>query len=214
MQRIKNRIQAFQLVPVVSFTIEDEALGVMNALIKGGLPCVEVTYRTDFATTAINLLTKSFPDACVGAGTVLTVEQASEAITAGAKFIVSPGFDEKIVDFCLDHNVFVIPGCATATEIMRAYHKGLNVVKFFPSEQMGGVATIKALSAPFKDVQFVPSGGLNENNFVQYLKCKEVFACSGSWMANKSMIENKDYDRIEKLTENAVKIIMEVRQHS
>lgn len=211
-ESIIQRINDLGLVPVVAVNDIDTAYKMMSSLIEGGLPCVEVTYRTPCATQSIEILTKKFPEALIGAGTVLTMTQARNAIDAGAKFIVSPGFDEEIVDFCIESDTLVIPGCATATEIMRAIKKGLNIVKFFPAEQLGGTAIINALAAPFSNVKFVPSGGINAYNLSDYLNCKHVFACSGSWMVKKSLIESGDYCQIKQLTEQAVRIIKEVRQ--
>lgn len=207
-----DRISDLGLVPVVAINDIDTAFQMMSSLIEGGLPCVEVTYRTPYATKTIKNLSNHFPDALIGAGTVLTMKQARNAIDAGAKFVVSPGFDEEIVDFCIESETLVIPGCATATEIMRAIKKGLNIVKFFPAEQLGGTAIINALAAPFSNIKFVPSGGINANNLSGYLNCKHVLACSGSWMVKKSILESGDYHKIKQLTEQAVCIVKGVRQ--
>lgn len=212
---MKNQItKIFSSLGVVPVAVLDSSIHAINtarALQSGDLPCVEVTFRTDAAEESIHLISKQCPKITVGAGTVLTVRQAETAVNAGAKFIVSPGFDEDVVDYCNDKNILCIPGCSTATEIMRAIKKGLSIVKFFPAVQLGGIATINALAAPFCDIKFMPSGGINESNFDGYIRNKNVIACGGSWMIKKESIQNEDYDKITQLSKRAVEIVREIR---
>lgn len=202
------------VVPVAVIDSSVHAISTARALQNGGLPCVEVTFRTDAAEDSIRLINEHCPLITVGAGTVLTVNQADRAVCAGAKFIVSPGFDEDLVDYCNSKNVLCIPGCSTATEIMQAIKKGLSIVKFFPAIQLGGVSTINALAAPFSNIKFMPSGGINESNFGEYISSKNVIACGGSWMIKKELIQKEEFDRITKLTQNACKIYREVRDRT
>lgn len=199
------------VVPVAVIDSSIHAISTAKALQNGGLPCVEVTFRTDAAEESIRLISEHCPKIAVGAGTVLTVRQAETAVNAGAKFIVSPGFDEDVVDYCNDKNILCIPGCSTATEIMKAIKKGLNIVKFFPAVQLGGIATINALAAPFSNIKFMPSGGINESNFCEFIDSKNVIACGGSWMIKKEFIQNEDFDKITQLSKQARKIVQEVR---
>lgn len=159
MSTMNEKIAEFGVVPVVVLEDAKDAKPLADALVKGGLPCAEVTFRTDAAEESIRIMTREYPDMLVGAGTVLTVEQADKAVNAGAKFIVSPGFDEKIVDHCMENGIPVFPGCITPSEVAQAVKRGLRVVKFFPAEQFGGVNTIKALAAPYTTIKFMPTGG-------------------------------------------------------
>ena len=154
---------------------------------------------------------EKFPEMCVGAGTVLTTEQVDRAMGAGAKFIVSPGFDPEIVDYCLEKGITVLPGCITPSEVAQAVKRGLEVIKFFPAEQSGGLAMIKAMSAPYTTVKFMPTGGISAKNVASYLECDKIFACGGSWMVKKNLIEDQEFDKIRALTEEAVNIAKSVR---
>ena len=204
---IYKKIEELKVVPVVVIDDEKDAKDLAKALCDGGLPCAEVTFRTKAAKGAIEIMTKEYPDMIVGAGTVLSVEQAKEAIAAGAKFIVSPGFDDEVVDYCIENNIPVFPGCITPTEIIRAINKGLEIVKFFPAEQFGGISTIKALSAPFTGIKFMPTGGISLSNINDYLSVKSVIACGGSFMVKKDMIAAGRFDEIEKLTRETVEAV-------
>lgn len=204
---IYKKIEELKVVPVVVIDDEKDAKDLAKALCDGGLPCAEVTFRTKAAKGAIKIMTEEFPDMIVGAGTVLSVEQAKEAIAAGAKFIVSPGFDDAVVDYCIENKIPVFPGCITPTEIIRAINKGLSIVKFFPAEQFGGISTIKALSAPFTGIKFMPTGGISLSNINDYLSVKSVIACGGSFMVKKDMISAGRFDEIEKLTRETVELI-------
>ena len=156
-------------------------------------------------------MSEAYPDMLVGAGTVLTVKQVDEAVEAGAKFIVSPGFDPEVVDYCLSKDIPIYPGTVTPSEVSQAVKRGLNVCKFFPAEQYGGVSTIKALSAPFNMVKFMPTGGVNANNLKEYLSCNKIVACGGSWMVKADLIKAHDFDKIELLTKEAVALVKEIR---
>lgn len=204
MNEILNRISKIGIVPVVKLDDAKNAEPLAKALIDGGLPCAEVTFRTDAAEESISVMTKKFPEMLVGAGTVLTVEQVDRAVNAGAKFIVTPGFNAKIVKYCVDNNIPVTPGCPTTSDIEAAIEFGLDVVKFFPAENLGGISMIKALSAPYSGIKFMPTGGINAKNINDYLDCDKILACGGSWMVKDTLINAGKFDEIEALTKEAV----------
>ena len=156
-------------------------------------------------------MTDNFPSMCVGAGTVLTIDQVNRAVKAGAKFIVSPGFDPEIVDYCLENNIPVLPGCITPSEVAQAVKRGLKVVKFFPAEQAGGIAMIKAMAAPYTMVKFMPTGGINTKNLADYLSCDKILCCGGSWMVKGDMIKAGEFDKITAMTKEAVAKVKEIR---
>jgi 2-dehydro-3-deoxyphosphogluconate aldolase/(4S)-4-hydroxy-2-oxoglutarate aldolase len=156
-------------------------------------------------------MAEAYPDMLVGAGTVLSVEQAQRAVNAGAKFIVSPGFDEEVVDWCLANNVPVYPGIITPSEATKAVKRGLKIVKFFPAEQFGGVATIKALAAPFTTLKFMPTGGINAKNIRDYLANNKIIACGGSWMVKGDLVKAGDFAKIKELVKEAVELVKEIR---
>ena len=211
MSDILEQLASYGVVPVVVLNRAEDAKPLAEALCKGGLKCAEVTFRTDAAEESIKIMTENFPDMLVGAGTVLTIDQVDRAVAAGAKFIVSPGFDPEIVDYCLEKEILVLPGCVTPSEVAQGVKRGLKVLKFFPAEQYGGVATIKAMAAAYVGIQFMPTGGINPKNVKDYLACDKIFACGGSWMVKGDMIEAGEFDKIEALTKEAVAIIKEVR---
>ena len=182
MNAVVEQVSSYGVVPVVVLNRAEDAKPLAEALCKGGLPCAEVTFRTEAAEESIRIMTQEFPEMLVGAGTVLTIEQVDRAVGAGAKFIVSPGFDPEIVDYCISKDIPVLPGCITPSEVAQAVKRGLEVVKFFPAEQFGGVATIKALAAPYTQMKFMPTGGVNAKNLESYLSFKKIVACGGSWM--------------------------------
>lgn len=192
------------IVPVIK--IEDAACAVplCQALSDGGLPVAEITFRTDAAEESIRLVSRELPDVLLGAGTVLTAGQAQRAIDAGARYIVSPGINPEVVKFCQSAGVPVLPGCVTPTEIETALSLGLKTVKFFPAEAVGGLPLIKALAAPYGGVSFVPTGGINEQNLMDYLSFPKVIACGGSWMVPDAAVKAGDWDKIRKLTSSAV----------
>lgn len=203
---MENMIEEFQklgVVPVVVLEDEKDALPLAEALVKGGLPCAEVTFRTEAAAESIRLMSEKYPEMLVGAGTVLTTEQVDLAVEAGARFIVSPGFDPEIVDYCLGKNIPVFPGCVTPSEVAQAVKRGLKVVKFFPAEQAGGIAMIKAMAAPYHNIRFMPTGGINPGNLKDYLSCDKILCCGGSWMVKGDMIRNGEFEKIQDLVKEA-----------
>lgn len=208
---ITEQIQNLAVVPVVVLEDTEDALPLAKALCEGGLPCAEVTFRTDAAEESIKIMTEAFPDMLVGAGTVLTAEQVDQAVKAGAKFIVSPGFDPEIVDYCILKDIPVFPGCITPSEVAQAVKRGLKVIKFFPAEQFGGIAAIKALAAPYTYIKFMPTGGINPKNLENYLSDDKIIACGGSWMVKGNLIKEGRFDEIRILTAEAVKLASGIR---
>lgn len=199
------------IVPVVVLEKTEDAVPLADALLKGGISFMEITFRTACAADCIEIISKEVPDMTVGAGTVLNMEQAKLAVEKGADFIVSPGLDEETVKWAIENNIPVVPGCVTPTEIMKAISLGLNVIKFFPADVYGGIKAIKALSAPFGQVKFLPTGGVSEANLQDFIGNKSVAAVGGSWVCKKDDIANHDWDKITALSANAVKIIKETR---
>ena len=189
----------------------DDAEPLAQALVKGGLPCAEVTSRTDAAEESIRRIAKKFPEMFVGAGTVLTTEQAYRAVGAGAKFIVSPGLNPKVVEHCLKKGYPITPGIMTPTELEMALGFGLDVVKFFPAENAGGLKMIKAMAAPYTMMKFMPTGGINATNVRDYLASNKILACGGSWMVKGDLINAGNFAEIEKLTREAAAIVKEIR---
>lgn len=208
---VAETIQKMGVVPVVVLNDVKDAAPLAKALVEGGLPCAEVTFRTDAAEESIRVMTTEFPEMFVGAGTVLTIDQVDRAVAAGAKFIVSPGFDPEIVDYCLEKEIPVFPGCITPSEVAQAVKRGLKIVKFFPAEQFGGVATIKAMAAPYVGLKFMPTGGVNAKNLESYLSFDRIIACGGSWMVNGALVKEGKFEEIKALTEEAVKLVAEIR---
>lgn len=211
MSSVAETIQKMGVVPVVVLHDAKDAAPLAKALCDGGLPCAEVTFRTDAAQESIAVMTREYPEMFVGAGTVLTVDQVDRAVSAGAKFIVSPGFDPEIVDYCLGQNIPVFPGCITPSEVAQAVKRGLKIVKFFPAEQFGGMATIKAIAAPYVGLKFMPTGGVNAKNLESYLACDEIVACGGSWMVKGDLIKAGKFDEITSLTKEAVELVTKIR---
>lgn len=199
------------IVPVVALEDAADALPLGAALKKGGVSAIEVTFRTAAAADAIRLLTREMPELLVGAGTVLTKAQADAAIEAGAKFIVSPGFQPELVSYVLSKGVPMCPGTATPGEMEQAMALGLSAVKFFPAEQNGGAPMLKALSAPYRDLLFMPTGGVKLENLRTYLALDQVFACGGTWLATKDDIKAKAFDKITARTREAVKTMLNFR---
>lgn len=201
MENVLEQIKHYRLVPVVAINKIEDAIPTMEALVNGGLPVAEITYRTACAKDAIKLAIEKFPNALIGAGTVINPAQAKEAIALGVKFIVSPGLSEEIAEICKEANVPYLPGCVTPTEIMKALSLGINVVKFFPAGNYGGLKTIKALNGPFPQVTFMPTGGVNEDNILEYLAYPHILACGGSFMMKGS------FEEIEEKTKKAVELV-------
>lgn len=194
-----------RIIPVVAIHEAKSAEALMEALIAGGLNCVEITFRTDAALDAIKAVGKR-DEVILGAGTVLKPEQASAAVENGACFIVSPGFNPKVVKFCIDHRIPVVPGVSNPTDIEMALDFGLELVKFFPAEAFGGVKTLKAISGPYRMMRFIPTGGIGPKNLIEYLSLPQVPACGGSWMVTPELIQKKDFEQITRLTKEAVQL--------
>ena len=208
MLKILEQINLIGIIPVIKIKNADSAIPVADALISGGIPAAEITFRTDAAAESIKRIASKKPSILLGAGTVLTTDQAKSAIDSGVSFIVSPGLNPDVVNYCLKKNICVVPGVSTPTEIERAVSMGLNVLKFFPAEANGGIKTLKALAAPYSGVKFMPTGGINSDNLINYLKAEFVTACGGSWIASSGLIENKDFQTIEKNARKAVELIL------
>ena len=199
-----EKIKSLGIVPVVKIDDEKKAVPLAKALCAGGLPCAEITFRTEQAEQSIRLISKALPDMLVGAGTVLTCAQADKAKAAGAKFIVSPGLNPTVVGHCINIGIPVFPGCSSPSDIEKALELGLSCVKFFPAEQSGGIAAIKAMAAPYGNISFLPTGGVNAKNLNDYLAFDRVVACGGSWMVDPALIEAENFGKIEELTREAV----------
>lgn len=202
-----RRLEELRIIPVVTIDDADDAVPLARALTDGGLPCAEITFRTDAAAEAIRRIREAFPELLVGAGTVLTPAQADEARAAGARFVVAPGFNPRVVDHCLASDVPIYPGVCTPTEIEAAMEKGLRVLKFFPAEPAGGMSFLKAVAAPYGEVRFIPTGGISASNLREYLAFPRVVACGGSWMATQAMIRDRQFDRIRTEVEAAVRSV-------
>ena len=211
MNEVLMKIGQMGIVPVVVLNDVKNAVPLAQSLINGGLPCAEVTFRTEAAQQCIAEISKNFPQMFVGAGTVLTTEQVDRAVDAGAKFIVSPGFNPKVVEYCIKKGYPVTPGIMTPTELEMALEFGLDVVKFFPAENAGGLKMIKAMAAPYTKMKFMPTGGINPQNVREYLQCDKILACGGSWMVKGDLINNGNFAEIEKLTKEASQIVKEIR---
>lgn len=212
MKALEEQFYDYGVVPVVVLEDTKDALPLAKALTEGGLPCAEVTFRTDAAEESIRLMCREYPDMLVGAGTVLTTGQVDRAVAAGAKFIVSPGFDPEIVDYCLEKDIPVYPGCVTPSEVAQAAKRGMKVVKFFPAEQAGGIAMIKAMAAPYTTMRFMPTGGINAGNLKDYLSFGKILCCGGSWMVKGDLVRNGEFGKIRDLTKEAVELAASLRK--
>ena len=211
MNEVLEKIQKIGIVPVVVLNDAKDAEPLAKALCNGGLPCAEVTFRTDAAEESIRIMSEKYPEMLVGAGTVLTTEQVDRAVAAGAKFIVSPGFDPEIVNYCLEKEIPIFPGCVTPSEVAQAVKRGLKVVKFFPAEPAGGVAMIKAMAAPYNQLRFMPTGGIGTQNLKDYLGFDKIICCGGSWMVKADLIKNGEFEKICNLTKEAKKLAKSIR---
>lgn len=205
MNKVVEEISKIGIVPVVALEEEKDAKPLAEALCKGGIPCAEVTFRTKAAKDAIHIISTQFPGMLVGAGTVLTTEQVEQAVAAGAKFIVSPGLNPKVVQYCIDKNILVIPGITNPSDMEVAMEFGLEVVKFFPAEAAGGLKMIKAMSEPYSKMKFMPTGGIHIGNLNDYLSFEKIVACGGSWMVKKDLVAMGDFEKIETLAREAVR---------
>ena len=212
MNTVLEKIKKMGIVPVVVIENEKDAVPLADALCNGGLACAEVTFRTAAAGEAIRLMKEAHPEMLVGAGTVLTTEQVDAAVKAGAKFIVSTGFDPEIVDYCLKKEIPVLPGCISPSEVAQAVKRGLKTVKFFPAEQAGGVAMIKAMAAPYTGIKFMPTGGINAKNLEDYLSFDKIICCGGSWMVKGDLVKAGAFDKIKELTAEARNLVESIRK--
>lgn len=211
MNDILRQIGSTGIVPVVVLNKAADAVPLAESLVSGGLPCAEVTFRTDAAEESIRAIAKNFPQMLVGAGTILTTEQVDRALDAGAKFIVSPGLNPKVVEHCMKKGVPITPGIMTPTELEVALGFGLDVVKFFPAENAGGLKMIKAMSAPYTMMRFMPTGGITAANVREYLACDKILACGGSWMVKSDLVSAGNFAEIERLSREASAIVRETR---
>ena len=203
-----STLYSIGLIPVIKIDNADDAVPLAKALIDGGLPAAEITFRTKCAAEAIKNITDAYPEMLVGAGTVLTTEQVDAAIAAGSKFIVSPGLNPKVTSYCLSKGVPMLPGCSNPSDIEAALELGLTTVKFFPAEAAGGLKMLKAMAAPYGQLTFMPTGGINADNLLDYLKFNKIIACGGSFMVKDELIRDKKWDEITALTKNAVKTML------
>ena len=199
-----ENLRKIGIVPVIKIDDVEKAVPLAKALINGNIPCAEITFRTEQAEEAIRRIKTKVPDILLGAGTVLSTEQADKAIDAGASFIVSPGFNPKVVSHCIDKDILIVPGCSTPTDIEQALSFGLDVIKFFPAEQAGGLDYIKAVAAPYSSIMFMPTGGINANNIAKYTAYERILACGGSWMVPGDLLNSGSFDRITELCQEAV----------
>ena len=211
MNAVLEQISKIGIVPVVKIDNAADALPLAKALCAGGLPCAEVTFRTEAAEESIRILSRTYPEMLLGAGTVLTIEQVDRAVKAGASFIVSPGTNPEVIEYCVKKNIPIVPGTCTPSNVETCLEYGLELVKFFPAEPCGGLDFIKAIAAPYTGVKFMPTGGINAGNVKEYLKYDRILACGGSWMVKKDLIKAGDFDTIKELTQEAAAIVKEIR---
>ena len=211
MNDMMKKLNKIGIVPVVVLDSAEDALPLAEQLMEGGLPCAEVTFRTAAAEESIRRMAKAFPDMILGAGTVLSCEQADRAVDAGAKFIVSPGFNPRVTEHVLKKGVPMTPGICTPTEIEAALQFDLDVLKFFPAEPSGGLKMIKALAAPYVGLSFMPTGGINAENVRDYLKYDRIVACGGSWMVSGKLVKEGNFAEIGRLVREAAGIVKEIR---
>jgi len=203
MHAVLEELKKIGIIPVIKIDDAEKAAPLAKALIAGGIPCAEVTFRTAQGEEAMRRITAEVPNILLGAGTVLTTEQVDKAIAAGAKFIVSPGFNPKVVAYCVQKGIPITPGCSNPSDIEQALEMGLEVVKFFPAEQSGGLEYIKAVSAPYPSLRFIPTGGINAQNIVKYIAFDKIVACGGSWMVGADLINAGNFDKITALCREA-----------
>lgn len=213
MNNIIKELSLYGIVPVVKIERLEDAVPLAKALCDGGLPLAEVTFRTACAKEAISIMKKEFPKMLIGAGTVLNTNQVDEAMEAGSQFIVSPGLNPKVVQYCLDKDIPVLPGCATPSDMEKAIELGLDTVKFFPAEANGGIRAIKAMSGPYVNLKFMPTGGINTHNLNDYLTFDKIVACGGTWMVLQELIDNQQWDRITEITKEAIDTMLDIKIH-
>ncbi len=208
MATILQELNLVGIIPVIAIDKAEHAEPLAAALSEGGLPCAEVTFRTSAAREAIGKISAKFPNMLLGAGTVLTVEQVKAAWDAGAKYIVSPGINRRVVEFCLSEGIPVTPGVSTPSDVELAMELGLEVVKFFPAEAAGGLPFLKALAGPYGKVRYIPTGGIDESNLLAYLKFPKTFACGGSWMVKSDLISSGQFEKIREITARALALML------
>ena len=208
MNKMIDELYSIGLIPVIKIENADDAIPLAKALIDGGLPAAEITFRTSCAAEAIKKITEAYPEMLVGAGTVLTTEQVDAAIAAGSKFLVSPGLNPKVTAYCLSKGVPMLPGCSNPSDVEAALELGLSTVKFFPAEAAGGLKMLKAMAAPYGQLKFMPTGGISADNLLEYLKFNKIVACGGSFMVKDELVKEKKWDEITALTKNAVKTML------
>ena len=211
MNPVLEQIKKTGIIPVVVLDDAKDAEPLAKALCEGGLPCAEVTFRTEAAEECIRIMSEKFPEMFVGAGTILTTEQVDRAVAAGAKFIVSPGLNPRIVKYCVEKGIVITPGCANASDMEQALENGLEVVKFFPAEPAGGLNMIKALAAPYVGLKFMPTGGISPKNVREYLAYNRIIACGGSWMVKNDLVKAGDFAAITEMAKECVQIVKESR---
>lgn len=207
MDDMLKQVADFKVVPVVVIENVEDALPLAQALVNGGLPVAEVTFRTAAAPDAIKAMSEKFPELCVGAGTVINVEQCKKAVECGAKFIVSPGYSEEVTQYCIENEIPIFPGICTPTELINVVNHGLPVAKFFPAAQFGGLKTINALGSVFPQMKFMPTGGVSESNVLEYLASPKIIAAGGSWMVKGDLIKAGKFDEIEAMTKSVVELV-------
>ena len=210
MSEILKQFKKMRVVPVVAIQNAEDTMQLADALVKGGLPCAEITIRTAAAFDAMRIMARR-GDILVGAGTVLKVDQVKAAIDFGARFMVSPGFNSKVVEYCVENHITITPGICTPSDIEAALEFGLEVLKFFPAEAFGGLKSIKAMSGPYATVKFIPTGGINPDNLLEYLQFPKVLACGGTWIARSDLIAKGKFDTIKKNTREAVVIVIKLK---
>ncbi len=211
MSDIIKQVTDMGVIPVVVIENPDDAAALARAVLAGEIGAIEVTLRTDSSLKAIENIAKEVPEILVGAGTVLTAEQAKQSVAAGARFIVSPSFSPEVVSWCLENNIPVLPGCSTPADIQRAIDMGLDTVKFFPAEESGGVKKLKSFAEIFRKIKFMPTGGINEKNIAEYLALPNVICCGGTWIAKKDVISGHEFDKITENCKNAVAAALNFR---
>lgn len=209
--KITQQVEQLGVFPIVVIDDPDQVVPLGHALIEGGLPCVEFTFRTQAAAASIERFSANFPEVLLGAGTVLTREQARQALDAGARFVVTPGMNPLVVDYCLEIGLTIFPGVCTPTDVENALARGLSVLKFFPAEAIGGVSYLRALGGPFRQVRFIPTGGIHSSNLALYLSLSNVIACGGSWMVKQDLIRAGNFPEIVRLVRETVSIVRNVR---
>ncbi|MCF6176858.1 MAG: bifunctional 4-hydroxy-2-oxoglutarate aldolase/2-dehydro-3-deoxy-phosphogluconate aldolase [Victivallaceae bacterium] len=206
MINVMDKLNEIKIIPVIAMNSAADAAPLADALVAGGLPCAEITFRTAAGADAVKVMADR-GDILVGAGTVLKVDQVKLAVDNGASFIVSPGFNPKVVKYCVDNGISITPGCSNPTDLEMALDFNLKVVKFFPAEAFGGLKTLKAMSAPYNMLRFIPTGGISPGNILDYLRFDKIVACGGSWMVKSDLINGGKFDEIKELTTEAVALL-------